>query len=85
MYVWEHPRWEDYDYESRDEQEGNPFSWLGNGYVTSQLVGDVHGTTFYLDEENKVPLENPITLKTRTAKMAALALPQGSQGLVATA
>lgn len=47
MYVWSHPRWEDYDYELKDEQKGNPFKWLGNGFVRSQVEGKK--TTEYLD------------------------------------
>jgi hypothetical protein len=64
MYVWQNPRWEDYDYTLKDEQEGNPFSWLGNGYVGAQLLGDVKKTTFYLDEGvSDVPVENPLVAK----------------------
>ena len=54
MYIWEHPRWEDYEYTLKEEQEGNPFSWFGNGYVNSQLVGDIEGTTWYLDDDKSL-------------------------------
>ncbi|KAK6369604.1 hypothetical protein LTS17_009510 [Exophiala oligosperma] len=62
MYLWSNPRWEDYEYELKDEQHGNPFSWLGNGYCVSQVEGK--DTTAYLDDENlKVPVVNPLEAK----------------------
>ncbi|CZR53553.1 related to flavin-binding monooxygenase [Phialocephala subalpina] len=60
MYAWENPRWEDYDYELKDELEGNILSWLGNGYITSQIEG--LKTTGYLDEAY-MPVENPLEIK----------------------
>ncbi|UPK95264.1 hypothetical protein LCI18_006199 [Fusarium solani-melongenae] len=57
MYVWSHPRWEDYDYELKDEQKGNPFKWLGNGYVRAQVEGKK--TTGYLDNP-QVYLQTPL-------------------------
>ncbi|KAL4862560.1 hypothetical protein BDV12DRAFT_42067 [Aspergillus spectabilis] len=68
MYAWANPRWEDFDYELKEEQGGNPFNWLGNGYVTAQLVGDVAGMTFYLDDDKSfVPVKNPLLAGTSPA------------------
>lgn len=62
MYCWANPRWEDYNYELKDELLENPFSWLGNGYCTSQLEGK--NTTSYLEDEfSSVPVINPLELK----------------------
>lgn len=47
MYAWSNPRWEDYEYELKEELEGGMFGWFGNGYCTSQLEGK--DTTRYLD------------------------------------
>ncbi|KPM40130.1 putative sterigmatocystin biosynthesis monooxygenase stcW [Neonectria ditissima] len=47
MYLWSNPRWEDYDYELKEELKGNPFKWLGNGFVRAQVEGK--RTTSYLD------------------------------------
>ncbi|OQE04921.1 hypothetical protein PENVUL_c028G07183 [Penicillium vulpinum] len=33
------PRWEDFDYTYLDELEGNPQSWLGNGFVVADVDG----------------------------------------------
>ncbi|KKA24407.1 Cyclohexanone monooxygenase [Rasamsonia emersonii CBS 393.64] len=46
--VMANPRWEDYEYELRDELKGNPLAWFGNGFVKEQLMGAL--TTGYLDE-----------------------------------
>jgi hypothetical protein len=59
IYTWREPRWEDYDYEYREELQGNPFKWLGNGYCKAQLEGK--NTTYYLEDEfSKVPVVNPL-------------------------
>lgn len=59
--VMANPRWEDYEYELRDELRGNPLAWFGNGFVKEQLTaGGV--TTGYLDEAD-VEVENPLVEK----------------------
>lgn len=61
IYTWENPRWEDFEYELKVELEGNEFSWLGNGFVKSQLKGATKETTWYLDEDKSyIPVENPL-------------------------
>lgn len=81
MYIWENPRWEDYEYKIKEEQEGNPFSWFGNGYVTTQLADDVHGTTFYLDDENsRIPEENPLLSKRKPVAMVSAGPLEGIAG-----
>jgi hypothetical protein len=61
IYTWENPRWEDFEYELKEELEGNEFSWLGNGFVQSQLKGATRETTWYLDEDKShIPVENPL-------------------------
>lgn len=62
MYIWANPRWEDYDYELKAEQQGNPFGWLGNGYCTAQLEGK-NMTTYLEDEFSTLPVVNPLESK----------------------
>ncbi|KAH7350443.1 hypothetical protein BKA66DRAFT_563373 [Pyrenochaeta sp. MPI-SDFR-AT-0127] len=64
MYVLSHPRWEDYDYQQKDELEGNPFKWLGNGYSRAQIEGK--NTTEYLDKSD-VLVHNPLRPRLDTA------------------
>lgn len=64
MITMSNPRWEDYDYELKDELEGNPFKWLGNGYIKAQLEGK--NTTTYLDEA-VISVENPLLRRLDTA------------------
>lgn len=47
LYALQHPRWEDFDYTYLDELEGNPMSWLGNGYTVADYDGS--SRTAYLD------------------------------------
>ncbi|KAH0841216.1 putative sterigmatocystin biosynthesis monooxygenase stcW [Fonsecaea pedrosoi] len=49
LYAQRHPRWEDFDYTYLDEMEGNPMSWLGNGYTLADYSGG--SRTNYLDPE----------------------------------
>lgn len=57
MYAWENPRWEDFEYTTKDELKGDPFAWLGNGYVSAQLEGG--NVTPYLDgAQYHVSVEN---------------------------
>lgn len=58
--MFRHPRWEDYEYEMRDELKGNALAWFGNGLSQRQIV--MKGTTEeYLDQE-PVPVEFPFPL-----------------------
>ncbi|OAL43037.1 FAD/NAD(P)-binding domain-containing protein [Pyrenochaeta sp. DS3sAY3a] len=66
-YVFANPRWEDYEYEIRDELKGNPLEWLGNGLTKGQLVGE--HTTDYLDTaELDVPVINPLEVEQNKLK-----------------
>jgi hypothetical protein len=56
-YIFENPRWEDYEYEIRPEMNGNPLEWFGNGLTKAQLTGE--HITDYLDTAY-VPVKNPI-------------------------
>ncbi|OAG44504.1 hypothetical protein AYO21_01500 [Fonsecaea monophora] len=57
-FVFENPRWEDFDFELRPEVKGELFEWLGNGLSRRQI--EMEGTTEYLD--SYVPVENPIEI-----------------------
>lgn len=57
MYLWSNPRWEDYDYELKEELKGNPFRWLGNSFIQAQVEGKK--TTDYLDSSH-VLVQNPL-------------------------
>ncbi|KAH6988256.1 cyclohexanone monooxygenase [Ilyonectria sp. MPI-CAGE-AT-0026] len=46
-YILDDPRWEDFEYEMREELAGNPLSWFGNGFIGAQFTGK--RTTDYLD------------------------------------
>ncbi|RVX74091.1 hypothetical protein B0A52_01923 [Exophiala mesophila] len=62
IYCLANPRWEDYEYEMKEELKGNPFGWLGNGYCTAQLEG--YNMTAYLEDEfSKVAVTNPLEVK----------------------
>ncbi len=50
MIAMENPRWEDFDYTYRDELNGNPMGWLGNGYTVADYNGS--SRTSYLDTIN---------------------------------
>jgi hypothetical protein len=47
MYAQRNPRWEDFDYKYLNEMDGNPMTWLGNGYTISDYDGS--SRTTYLD------------------------------------
>ncbi|KAB5551065.1 hypothetical protein GE09DRAFT_1000878, partial [Coniochaeta sp. 2T2.1] len=47
MIALENTRWEDFDYTYRDELNGNPVGWLGNGYTRADYDGS--SRTTYLD------------------------------------
>lgn len=47
--TFEHPRWEDFDYESLSEKR-NRFHWLGNGWTVAERDGIVGERAWYLDE-----------------------------------
>ncbi|KAH8772069.1 cyclohexanone monooxygenase [Hyaloscypha sp. PMI_1271] len=64
-YVFENPRWEDFNYELRAELNSNPLDWLGNGLTKGQLCGE--HTTDYLDSAF-VPVENPIEVEKERKK-----------------
>lgn len=66
IYTLKEPRWEDYDYELREELQGNPFKWLGNGYCRAQLEGK-NMTSYLEDEHSKVPVIN--SLEARAANL----------------
>lgn len=56
-FVFDNPRWEDYEYEILPTLKGNPLEWLGNGLTKGQIAGE--NTTYYLDNAY-VPVENPL-------------------------
>lgn len=61
-FIFQNPRWEDYEYELKEEIEGNSLRWFGNGLSQRQI--EMKGTTeVYLDQP-AVPVENPLR-KTR--------------------
>lgn len=60
MYIWGHPRWEDYDYELKEELLGNPFRWLGNGFCKVQTEAGKSMTSYLEDESSKIPVVNPL-------------------------
>lgn len=59
LYIFSNPRWEDYEYELRDELNGDSMGWFGNGLSQRQIV--MKDTTGYLDVI-KVPVELPVTV-----------------------
>ncbi|GAM84391.1 hypothetical protein ANO11243_023850 [Dothideomycetidae sp. 11243] len=52
------PRWEDYEYEYRDEAQGNQLAWLGNGFSELQIEKD-RDMAFYLRKEFADPPRDP--------------------------
>lgn len=55
------PRWEDFDYTYREELDGNPMCWLGNGYTKADYDGS--SKTTYLDPANidYPPVPEPVS------------------------
>lgn len=57
-FVFQNPRWEDYEYELSSKLKGNSLAWFGNGLSQRQI--EMKGTTeVYLDQP-AVPVENPL-------------------------
>lgn len=50
----EHPRFEDFDYESNDTDEIDRLAWMGNGMIMAQELNT--STTGYLDTVDKPPI-----------------------------
>lgn len=53
--AYEHPRWEDFEYERMPETGGRCFTWFGNGMTSAMLEGGC--TTGYLDVEDPPPVD----------------------------
>ncbi|KAK1856070.1 flavin-binding monooxygenase [Colletotrichum chrysophilum] len=49
-----HPRFEDFEYVSNDENEGDSLAWMGNGMIMAQEMNT--STTGYLDLVDKPPV-----------------------------
>ncbi|KAG8627381.1 hypothetical protein KVT40_004864 [Elsinoe batatas] len=49
------PRWEDWEYEYRDEAQGNGMAWLGNGWSWCQREEGADMAYYLLDEFRDVP------------------------------
>ena len=55
-YVYENPRWEDFEYTPTSETAENPMTWLGNGVTVAQEQG--RHTADYLNTVDKPPVVN---------------------------
>ncbi|KAF4551956.1 Flavin-binding monooxygenase-like protein 4 [Elsinoe fawcettii] len=49
------PRWEDYEYEYKDEAQGNEMAWLGNGWSWCQREEGADMAWYLLDAFREVP------------------------------
>lgn len=49
-----HPRFEDFEYVSNDEDESDSLAWMGNGMIMAQEMNT--STTGYLDLVDKPPV-----------------------------